>query len=159
MRFGWFWGAIMTPAVILITGMFFFGCMLFSGLMTPLAAGLGTTTLFLSVWIGTIQGILSKSVKYGLFDPTKEMAYIPLDDTLKVKGKAAVDVIGARLGKASGGYISSILLILTMGTITDIAPMLSVFVVGIILVWIYAVFTLNKLYASKLAEKEAEQAS
>ena len=158
MRFGWFWGAIMTPIMILVSGMLFFGSVFFSELMDPISELLGISTLFLSVWLGTIQNILSKSIKYGLFDPTKEMAYIPLEDALKVKGKAAVDVIGARLGKASGGYISSGLIII-MGasipggaTTADIAPFLSYFIIGIIGVWIYAVFTLAKLYKAKLEE-------
>jgi len=158
MRFGWFMGAILTPLMMLVTGMIFFACVFFSGLMDPLTSLVGMSSLLTSVWLGTIQNVLSKSVKYGLFDPTKEMAYIPLEDNLKVKGKAAVDVIGARLGKASGGYIASGLLIATAGTVSDIAPILTIFIIGIIVVWIYAVVTLSKLYHAKLAENAAAAA-
>jgi ATP/ADP translocase len=54
-----------------------------------------------AVYIGMVQNILSKATKYAVFDPTKEMAYIPLDRASKVKGKAAI-------GKCSAVSISTI---------------------------------------------------
>ena len=104
------------------------------------------TTLFISLWVGTVQNIFSKGVKYGLFDPTKEMAYIPLDDNLKTRGKAAVDVLGARFGKAGGGYVASVLMMLLVGGITDIAGFLAIFITLALCLWVWVVGTLNSLY-------------
>jgi len=40
--------------------------------------------LLAAVYVGAMQNIFSKSAKYSLFDPCKEMAYIPLDEDMKV---------------------------------------------------------------------------
>ena len=48
---------------------------------------------------------MAKSIKYAFFDKTTQMAYIPLDPEAKIKGKAAVDLLGSRLGKAGSSCI------------------------------------------------------
>lgn len=77
--------AAITPAVLLVTGVAFFGLVLFSGPLTPTLAGIGLTPLLAAVYVGALQNIFSKSAKYSLFDPCKEMAYIPLDEDTKVR--------------------------------------------------------------------------
>ena len=77
--------AAITPTVLLVTGVAFFGLVLFSGPLTPALAGIGLTPLLAAVYVGALQNIFSKSAKYSLFDPCKEMAYIPLDEDTKVQ--------------------------------------------------------------------------
>ena len=120
-RFGWGFAALITPVVLLVTGVGFFSCVLFRDSLMGVIAMIGTNPLMLAVIFGTIQNIMSKSSKYSLFDPTKEMAYIPLDQESKVKGKAAIDVVGARFGKAGGSLIQQGLLV-AFGTLGAITP-------------------------------------
>ncbi|GLJ11745.1 hypothetical protein SUGI_0176020 [Cryptomeria japonica] len=51
------------------------------------------TPLLASMYVGALQNILSKSAKYSLFDPCKEMACIPFDEDTMIKGKTAIDVV------------------------------------------------------------------
>ena len=48
------------------------------------------------VYLGLVLCVCVKSFKYTTFDPTKEMAYLPLSKQEKNKAKAIVDVVGAR---------------------------------------------------------------
>lgn len=104
-----------------VTGLGFFGLNIFSSTFAPVAAMLGTSSLMLAVIVGAMQNILSKSSKYSLFDPCKEMAYIPLDQESKTKGKAAIDVVGNPLGKSGGAMIQQIL-IFAVGSLTNATP-------------------------------------
>jgi hypothetical protein len=78
--FGWGVAALITPTVLLITGIAFFSLVLFSDSVAPTLKALGLTPLMAAVLVGAAQNVFSKSSKYSLFDPCKEMAYIPLDD-------------------------------------------------------------------------------
>jgi len=95
---------LITPIVLLVTGIGFFAFIIFREQLAPYMMGLSPVVL--AVLFGQAQNIMSKSTKYSLFDPTKEMAYVPLDQESKVKGKAAIDVVGARLGKSGGALIN-----------------------------------------------------
>lgn len=143
----WGFAAAITPVVLLITGMTFFSFIIFRDSLTGYIAALGTTPLFLAVMIGMVQNIMSKSSKYSMFDPTKEIAYIPLDQESKVKGKAAIDVVGARLGKSGGSLIQQGLLV-AFGTISAITPYIAIATVAVIIAWMFAVRSLNKQFTA-----------
>ncbi|MBI3901283.1 MAG: NTP/NDP exchange transporter, partial [Chlamydiia bacterium] len=152
-RFGWGTAALITPVVLLITGAIFFVLVIFRDHLGGMIAALGTTPLMLAVIVGMIQNIMSKSAKYSLFDPTKEMAYIPLDQEQKVKGKAAIDVVGARLGKSGGSLVQQGLLV-TFGSLAAMTPYLAIILGAIVFAWIVAAKALNKQFLS-LTHKES----
>ncbi|MCC2647003.1 MAG: tlc1 [Rickettsiaceae bacterium] len=153
-RVSWGTAAIFTPAMVLVTGLGFFSFIFFGDVLENyLGAILVMQPLALAVTIGTIQNVLSKATKYSLFDSTKEMAYIPLDDELKTKGKAAVDVVGGRLGKSGGGFIQSTLFMLIPSlTFTEAMPYFAAIFFFIVLAWVYAVKALSAEYSSAVKE-------
>jgi AAA family ATP:ADP antiporter len=142
----------------LITGVGFFSFVIFRDALTGFISILGTTPLMLAVIFGTAQNIMSKSSKYSLFDPTKEMAYIPLDQESKVKGKAAIDVVGARLGKSGGSLIQQGLIV-AFGSLALITPYIAGILFLIIFAWIFAAKSLSKKFAQLSAEREQEKAA
>jgi len=113
---------------------------------------MATTSVAAAAFLGAGIIILSKGIKYILFDSTKEMAYIPLNDELKTKGKAAVDVIGGRAGKAGGAFVQSNLqMVLAAAVATGGANIVAVtapYAFGIFAVicvaWLYAVKALSR---------------
>ncbi|MBJ7450343.1 MAG: NTP/NDP exchange transporter [Parachlamydiales bacterium] len=154
-RFGWRAGALVTPVVLISTGVCFFSFVLFKDSLTGLVAFLGTSPLMLAVIFGAAQNMLSKSSKYSFFDPTKEMAFIPLDQESKVKGKAAIDVVGSRLGKSGGSLVQQGLLV-AFGSMFAIIPYVGIILFAVIGVWIFAVFALSKRFAALQAEPVKE---
>jgi ATP:ADP antiporter, AAA family len=147
-KLGWTKTAIITPMVLLITTSAFFGCLLLNDALLPVIALFGTTPLALAVFLGSAQNCFSKAAKYSLFDTTKEMSFIPLAPEHKLKGKAAIDGIGSRLGKSGGSIIHQGLLFFccTLGAST---PYVAGILLAVIVVWIVAVRSLGKQFTEK----------
>ncbi|XP_074563804.1 plastidic ATP/ADP-transporter-like [Curcuma longa] len=155
-KFGWGVAAMITPTVLLLTGVGFFSLILFGEPLAPLLGSIGITPLLAAVYVGALQNIFSKSAKYSLFDPCKEMAYIPLDEEMKVKGKAAIDVVCNPLGKSGGALIQQFM-ILTFGSLANSTPYLGGILLVIVLAWIGAARSLDSQFsplAKELLEKE-----
>lgn len=134
-----------TPFVLLFLGFPFVLFMLFKKEITPFfLENCSLSITCFAVCIGAIPVILSKTVKYALFDPTKEMAYLPLDDEARVKGKAAADAVGGRLGKSGGALIQQGLMVITGLGIAGVMDFMLIFFVLFCLCWIYGVCKLDK---------------
>lgn len=152
-HFSWFVAAIMTPSIMAITGTLFFSFVMwgdFFQFITPFEFH----PLYAAVIVGAAQNILSKSTKYSLFDSTKEMAYIPLSVELRTKGKAAAEIVGAKLGKSLGAFVQSfIFIIFPSASFDSITPILMIVFVTIILIWFIDLGKLNTEY-KKLHEQD-----
>lgn len=153
-RMGWTFSALITPVALLITGVFFFGILLFkeSPALISLSAAIGFTPLALGLLFGTLQNIFSRACKYTLFDATKEIAFIPLSSESKFKGKAAIDGVGSRLGKTGGSMIHSGLLVV-FGSVSMSAPYVGVILLLVVLGWIAAAKSLGRQF-NRLAKQD-----
>lgn len=159
-RFGWTRTALITPMTMLITSAGFF-CFLFfkNNLADAVIVLTGTTPLAIAVFFGSAQNCLSKAAKYSFFDTTKEMAFIPLGHECKLKGKAAIDGVGSRLGKSGGSLIHQGLLMF-LGSLAVSAPYVAAILFGVIIFWFGACRALglqfNDLIESQQVKQKAE---
>merc|ERR1712000_233279 len=154
-RLGWFISAIITPVVMLITGSLFFAFIIFKDSTTSFLATVNLTPVLMAVIIGWSQNVITKGAKYSLFDPTKEMSYIPLSSDLRIQGKAAVNGVGGRLGKSGGGIIQQIFLLSILGsTQITIAPYIAIVLMIIVIMWLYGVTKLNAKFIKITSERK-----
>ena len=141
--FKWRTSALIAPAIIFIVGGMFFLFMLLRDTSYMLA--LQTSAIAMAVYLGAIHNIFTRSSKHVLFDPTKEMVYIPLDDDLQTKGKVAAETIGMRFGKGSGAFIQQVLLgIFPAMTLLDLSPILFGIFLLVLFWWFYSIVVLNR---------------
>jgi len=145
-RFSWTTGAMIPAAIMLITGVGFFAFVLFqnSGLES-LAAIAGFTPMAFGLLLGSLQNIFTRASKYTFFDATKEIAFIPLSNESKLKGKAAIDGVGSRLGKSGGSVIHQGLL-LFFTTVSASTPFVAIIFLAVLLIWILSVISLGKQF-------------
>ncbi len=157
-KLGWLVVAIITPVMVLITGLAFFFVANFDSIAILMMINFAfTDPLMLAITIGAIQNVLSKSSKYTLFDSTKEMSYVPLNDQLKTSGKAVADMIGTKLGKSAGAFLQSMLfIIIPTATYASISKLLMCIFAVICIIWIWTVTKLNKEYKSACIIKKEE---
>ena len=153
--FGWFWASVLTPAMMLLAGGMFFSFVLLEDKLDAIFAGVvHLSPLVLVVFVGQLQNILAKATKYSIFDATKEMVYIPLDKEIKTKGKAAVDILGTKIGKSIGASIQMITFtIFPTACHEDIAGFLMTVFVVVCIVWIVGVKMLYSKYKKRVVMK------
>lgn len=146
-KFGWTVTALLTPGILLLTSIGFFGCyFLPNHQLSTLTGLLGMTPLTLTVFFGSAQNCFSRACKYTVFDATKELAFIPLTRDMRIRGKAAIDGIASRLGKSGGSIVYQGLLIVFR--VHESAPIVGGILLGILSGWCLAVRRLGKQFSA-----------
>ncbi|AXI24460.1 ADP/ATP carrier protein family [Cardinium endosymbiont of Sogatella furcifera] len=144
-KFGWKATARIAPTIIGIMGSLFFLMSYTKNNAPCLTHWVGTKLLLYIVLFGGIHNIAAKSIKYAFFDKTTQIAYIPLDLESKIKGKAAVDLLGSRLGKAGSSWVQIALLeLLHTNSIQPLSGVLLIFLVIMTIAWYRATGKVDK---------------
>jgi AAA family ATP:ADP antiporter len=138
---GWTWTAMITPVILGITSLLFFGSFFLKEYYFKGALDL----LPLIVMFGSMQNVLSRGAKYSVFDATKEVAFVPLGADSKLKGKAAIDGVGSRLGKSGGSLLQQGLFI-GFGGLMGSTPIIALLLFGMIAIWITSVKSLGNQF-------------
>jgi AAA family ATP:ADP antiporter len=112
-------------ALITPVSMFGMGVLFYTSILTKSIPIISFTGAALTIFL--------KGAKYSLFDPCKEIAYIPMNEDIKTRGKATVEILSAPIGKSGSNCILQVL-ILFFGSLE-----MSVFVIG-------GLYTLTALY-------------
>jgi AAA family ATP:ADP antiporter len=153
-KFSWKASALISPVIMVITGIGFFSFILFKDTsFGSIATWFGVSPLAAGVFFGSMQNCLARASKYTFFDATKEIAFIPLSKECKLKGKAAIDGVGSRLGKSGGSVIHQGLLMFS-GTVALSTPYVGFILLGVIAAWIFAVKGLGKQFNALVSQHE-----
>jgi ATP:ADP antiporter, AAA family len=149
-KFGWYVAAQTTPIILGLASVFFLGAFFSINIWSSEVLFNGITALSVLVVCGAIHNISCKSMKYCFFDPTKEMAYIPLDEETKVKGKAAVDVVASRFGKSGSSWVQVFIMEMAgVGSVLSIVPYIAPIVILAVIGWIISVYYLRSQIEKK----------
>ncbi|MDJ1257338.1 MAG: NTP/NDP exchange transporter [Candidatus Midichloria sp.] len=154
MRFiTWKAASLITPIVIFITTAAFFSALIYCDYVSQDGTNVESIGMIsIAIFFGAIQNIFSRSC-HAFFDPTKEIAFIPLPEPLRSISKA-FDILTLRLGKAGGAFIQWIMLSFIPGSsLLTLVPNVFLIMILIIAVWLLSVMALSYEFNNKIYQK------
>lgn len=149
-RLGWMTTALITPLMMAIPGLGFFYALFSADQGIAMLALPATAT---TVYLGSLQNCLSKAGKYSIFDASKELAFLPLPQEERLKGKAAIDGLGAGVGKSAASLTYQGLL-LGLGSIASCSPYIATVLSATFLVWVFAVRGVGRTFKEITKNRE-----
>jgi AAA family ATP:ADP antiporter len=125
----------------------------FALLIPPVVMGIAAIGLaFVPIAaMAILMSTADRGLNYSLQQAAKETLYVPLSDSQKYKGKAVIDMVLDRLGKAA----SAIALILLMTVRGMSIPLMLGVALAAIALWVVCAWRLGHVYAERTAEQGA----
>jgi AAA family ATP:ADP antiporter len=147
--FNWSKIALFTPISLFITSfIFFFFMQLPREYLFPVSSFLHMDALYLVMTIGSVYYVLALTAKYTIFDMCKEMAFLSIDASERMRAKSVIDSVGSRLGKSGSSCLYQVLLV-TFGSTAGHIPIVGITAVLVIGVSILATRKLGRHISSK----------
>lgn len=153
-KFGWLNAALIPPLLTLGTTLLLVLYKLSPEVETANARFFDLTNIAFVTWLFSIQTIVLKGIG-ALFLATKEMAYIPLPNTTKARGKAVVDFL---FGGFGGTLMIAFLTfdLIPTGEALHEGSLTLLFVICVTsIVWITSIIYLGKMYKKALIQSAA----
>ena len=139
-KFGWGKAIKIVPISIAIMGCTFFLMSYAKNSVPFLQNCIGPSFAKYIVLWGGVQSLVIRVVKYAFFDKTIQIAYIPLDPSIKVKGKTAVDILGSNIGKAGSAWMQiGLLELFNTNSLQTISLILFILLLVITICWYKAI--------------------
>lgn len=133
-NFKWSKIALLSPVSLFVTSfVFFFFMQLPEEYLNPFASFFNMNGLYLVMTLGSVYYVLALTAKYTIFDMCKEMAFLSINPSERMRAKSVIDSVGSRLGKSGSSCLYQFLLVLfgsTAGHI-PIIGITAVFVIGV----------------------------
>jgi ATP:ADP antiporter, AAA family len=109
--FSWSVVAMITPMLLLATSLLFFLSLQMNVSLEILTVFFSITPLYLMMTLGSLHYVLGLTAKYTVFDMSKEMAFLSIEPSERMRAKSIIDSVGSRLGKSGSSCLYQILLI------------------------------------------------
>lgn len=145
--------ALITPLVMMIFSLSFFGCTIFhdSQIIISFAETMGTSVMGVVIIIGSCLFCMARAAKSTVFDASKELAFIPLPRELQSKGKLIVDGLASRAGCSLAAAVNQVLFA-SFSTIEAGMPCAAILSFGAVSIWIRGV-----LHVGRVVDKASKQ--
>lgn len=143
-NYRWAIAALITPICLLITESAFFIILRGYSVKENWFGWTEATWIGLAVILGSIQYCLCRAAKYTLFDSSKELAFVLMSESQRMKGKLIIDGLCARLGRGGASALSLVLISLHGGVIAS-SFSTGLLAIGLVLSWLHSTFKLGRI--------------